>query len=407
MDVTLQRWLFASLLLWAIGVHTSEALAVAGAVSAAVGLLVHAARARASSVKAWAKGWAPVLLFVVWGVFVTALAPEFRFNAGLARHLDWLLLPVAAAAFAHLDADKRRGLAVGALAAMLVGCLAAGLQHFGLWPSAETFESVTWTKTAFTRVYERIPGTDRFMGGGLLFHRLKFANVTAVTVLFALVLGLRSRGASRSLALIAAALGVVSLFLFPHARSASLSLLVAIGAIVVFDRENRRRTLIPAAVLGGLALFALLVQPSFRERLMSATTEAGRGDRSYLLGAGLSAIQKQPLLGTGLGRFRVRDFAAADAPQSIVEHTGKAHNQFVTIAAETGILGLLLFLHLFAWLVWRMRRSEALGLAGVATAVFFVVLSLAHDPLFHAEPSLAFVLAFGLATSATRPAQGP
>ena len=47
----------------------------------------------------------------------------------------------------------------------------------------ETMERlVGWAKVPYARVYEPVPNAEgRFMGGGLAFHRLKFAEVTALT----------------------------------------------------------------------------------------------------------------------------------------------------------------------------------------------------------------------------------
>jgi hypothetical protein len=47
-----------------------------------------------------------------------------------------------------------------------------------------------------------------------------------------------------------------------------------------------------------------------------------------------------------------------------------------------------------------MHPGETLGALGLSAMAFFLVLSLVHDPLFHAEVSMAFALTFGLAVTA-------
>ncbi len=50
----------------------------------------------------------------------------------------------------------------------------------------ESFSSLEPLHLSFEQVYELVPGsTDRFMGGGLLLHRLRFANVTAALTVLA------------------------------------------------------------------------------------------------------------------------------------------------------------------------------------------------------------------------------
>jgi O-antigen ligase len=170
--------------------------------------------------------------------------------------------------------------------------------------------------------------------------------------------------------------------------------------VLLLERRHRRLAL----GVGGAAVVALLavlaLHDSFRERLLSSTTGRGSGDRHELIAAGLSAVRSHPLVGTGLGHFRVGEWARPEAPLSVREHRGKAHNLFLSTAAEMGSVGLALLLVLLGWLVRRTFTSAATaasGAAGLATVALYVLLGLVHDPLFHAEVSLAFVLAMGVA----------
>ena len=69
--------------------------------------------------------------------------------------------------------------------------------------------------------------------------------------------------------------------------------------------------------------------------------------------------------------------------------------------AEAGIPSAILYLGLLAWCWRRVRPAAPLGAAGRASVLFLALLSLLHDPLFHAEVSMAVVLALGLAQGAT------
>ena len=391
---------------WAVGVQFNEGLAVAGAVLTLLALAPGSLRAGGWG--PWARAWAPLLLFVAWGLLVTLTRGQLRSSSAVARHLDWLLVPVAAAGFAQLGAQGRRWLALAAAGTLLVSCTLAGLQHFGVWPDEAWMRAhLGWTRFGLGRVYEPVPGAPgRFMAGGLLFHRLKFAHVAALGALWALAVALRLRGRAQTAGLAVCALTLLSVFVFPYARAASAALGVCLGLVLLLERRHRRLAL----GVGGVAVVALLavlaLHDSFRERLLSSTTGRGSGDRHELIAAGLSAVRSHPLVGTGLGHFRVGEWARPEAPLSVREHRGKAHNLFLSTAAELGVVGLGLLLVLLAWLVRRTLAAvdtASSGAAGLATVAFYVLLGLVHDPLFHAEVSLAFVLALGIALGEAPP----
>src|SRR5262249_57638826 len=95
------------------------------------------------------------------------------------------------------------------------------------------------TRIPFWRVYEPVAQADgRFMAGGLLFHRLKFAHVGGLAVLASCVLGLAARGALRALGLACALIGFVSVLEFPYARAASVALLVALSVALILSLKG-------------------------------------------------------------------------------------------------------------------------------------------------------------------------
>jgi O-antigen ligase len=84
------------------------------------------------------------------------------------------------------------------------------------------------------------------------------------------------------------------------------------------------------------------------------------------------------------------------------EHPGKAHNQFLSMATEVGIVGLLLFLFLMGWMVKAMVPGSVEAAVGISALCFFCLLSLLHDPLFHAPFSMALALCLGVGMSRNR-----
>jgi O-antigen ligase len=161
------------------------------------------------------------------------------------------------------------------------------------------------------------------------------------------------------------------------------------------------------AALGALALVGLsaglvLVSPSVRARFEQSWSSEGSGERRSITQGGLNAIASAPVGGVGLGRFRPGLFLPDDAPAQAREHPGKAHDQFITLAAEAGLpAAAWLIALLVTWLVLGLRRLPG-GALLVGGVTLFALLGLLHDPLFHAESSFALMLLLGAGLGALR-----
>lgn len=370
---------------WAVGAQTFEGAASAGLGLTAAGALLSLGPGDASRL---ARAWWPVGAFVAWSLLAPLLAGAPPSGSGLARTLDWLALPLAAIAWKQTAPQVQR--AVGKLAAvvMLASCAVAGLQHYGAWPAEAAFADYRWTQLPFQRVYELVPGTsDRFMGGGLLFHRLKFSSVTALGVLAAIAVASRSKPGSREAWFAIAGLAALSVWLFPYARMAAVAMTVAAGVTLVHAAQRPRRAAAVAVVLGAAAVLIVLLTPAMRDRFASSFTSEGSGARLELLQTGLRAVQAHPLTGVGPGQFRPSKFADAATPTLVTDNVGKAHLQLLSTAAETGVPGALLFVLMMIWVARRGWRSPLT----LGSLTFFGLLSLAHDPLFQAPFSMALV----------------
>jgi len=389
-----QRWLTWGLAAWGVGVFASEALASAGIAVVVATALVHAFRTRGEGAAAWARSWWPLWTFVAWAALAPLAAGRLPTGSGLGRLSDWAALPPAAWALGQLDPRRQRALA-GLLAVIfLASCAVAGFQHFGVWPREDFFRGLEWARVPFGRVYETVPGDpNRFMGGGLIFHRLKFAHVGGIAVIAAAALGLGAPGRWRVIGLATAALGFASIVAFPYARAASVALAGGLCVALAVASPNRRVGLVVAAGALGLALAIGAADAGLRARFLTALTAQGSGDRQLLLQTGEAAVEAHPWVGVGLGRFRPALFAPAQSPQHLLEQPGKAHNEFLSMAAEVGLPGGAMFILLLGWLWWQAGGTPGLQATTRGTLAYFALLSQVHDPLFQAPFSMALVLA--------------
>lgn len=389
---------FVAVVLWGVGVQTHEFVATVGF---ALLLASYALPPGWRDTRRLLRVYWPLVAFFAW----VALAPFFGGSVptgtGVARWFDWFGVPFVAHATASFDRRQWQILATATLATLVISCTAAGLQHFGAWPSEHFFEPFRWTRTQFRRVYEGIPGTTRHMAGGLLFHRLKFSHVTALGVLAALLTARHARGRHRKFAVLAALIGFLSVWLFPYARMGALALTVGASAFVFFTMRSKRRAL---AVIAGLSIAGVVVLATvapLRQRFVAGISESRGGLRSEHLQSAGRAIEAHPLVGVGAGQFTPSKFEIPDMSKYVRAHPGKAHNQFVSVAAEAGIPGALAFVALLLWIAASAQGRPLAPLAW-SSLTFFAVLSLAHDPLFHAEFSLALVLCLGIGLSEAR-----
>jgi len=386
--------------LWGVGALANEAVASLGLAGCAlsVGFDLVGSNQSVELLRRRLTRWWPLLAWALWAIASPLLAGRTPSGTGVARVADWLALPCAAYLWARLPDRARARLGLIWAAVFVISCACAGLQSFGLWPTARLFEHVSWLRLPFSRVYEPASAPGRFMGGGLLFHRLKFAHVGGLTVLAAMLVALRTHGRVRAAAFAVAGLGVFSIGAFSFARTALVALVVSLAAELLLALPPRRALALSLSMFT-LVLAALVATPSLRARFGSSLGDDGGGARTALWDTGLRAVAAHPILGVGAGRFRPGLFANDATPEAVRSNAGKSHNQFLSLAAEGGIPGLALFLLVLAMLArrfWGGGRPQPLGLSAL---LFFVLLSLLHDPLFQACFSMGLVLVLGLAWS--------
>lgn len=385
--------------LWVVGVQVHELLATIGAWATALSAVL-VARGSTPATSTGRTPWAAWGLFIAWSLFAPLAGGHLPTGTGLARLSDFVLIPAAAVAVTRLPGPALRRIVTAGGVALLVSVFAAALQHFGAWPSLDFFASLGWTKLGFGRVYELAPNeTNRFMAGGLLLHRLKFANVTAVmAVLFAGVAVLRVPGWPKAAALSFIALASVTVF--SYARAASVAALVGVAVVWWAGSKHKLRAVVGIGGLAALAALVVWLVPSLHARFANSLSNEGSGERTSLTKAGLNAVSSSPLVGIGLDRFRPGNFLPPDAPAQAREHPGKAHNQLVTIAAEAGVpAAVLLLIALGGWLAAGFRRLPQGSLLVGSVSIFMMLCGL-HDPLFHAEGSLALMLGLGIGVGA-------
>jgi O-antigen ligase len=216
------------------------------------------------------------------------------------------------------------------------------------------------------------PRTNHGVATGFFANSNHMASllVISVPILFALVRDLRDRSTNakaRSAIMLMAGAGVVVLLL-GIVLNGSLAILllgppVVLGsAIILFPRLAKlRRPLAGIAVAGGAVMLALYMSP-LHDRL-SHGDETSIAERQQMWSHSAEAIPDFMPVGSGLSSFG-RIYPRYEDPASISrEFTSHAHNDYLEIALEMGVPGILL---LIGFLLWWAARTRAIWASAAA-----------------------------------------
>jgi O-antigen ligase len=156
-------------------------------------------------------------------------------------------------------------------------------------------------------------------------------------------------GRFRILVMAACGAGFVSLIL-SFSRGAWMALLVGVACSFFLGWRKVWLSTRSLAKLTAIALPALMVGMLFGSSIVTRLTEVHPGmdtlvDRMKLIQVALNMIAAQPLLGVGINTF-VAVMRQYDTTGVTYYFPQPVHNVYLLVAAETGLVGLALFLYL-------------------------------------------------------------
>lgn len=261
--------------------------------------------------------------------------------------------------------------------------------------------------------------------GGIVGDPNELASVLIVGLVLAVALAATLRRRTIGRALVPACGLVLLLGIFLTLSRGGLLALVVVTIVAVLNAGRWRGAAIVLAVLavaGAVGYFSAFASPVARQRVTTAGSGSGR---TGLWTVGWRMVEAHPVHGIGAGNFAVssvhyllrpgtipNDYLVVDIPQV-------AHNVYLQLLAETGVVGLALFLGIVAFaLTGAARAAAAFRRRGdprmelVARSVFVAQAGiLAADFFISAQynKQLWIILAFGpalLALAREAPAPG-
>jgi len=193
-----------------------------------------------------------------------------------------------------------------------------------------------------------------------------------------------------------------------NSRGPLLALGVGLLAIGVLQRKIRYTL---AALVLALA-FGFMLSPGlfseFANRIENDLQPDHRSGRLNIWNNSLKIVSEHPWIGVGPGNFKPA-YAEHLSPDSIPEdHLGHAHNDFLNMAATTGIPGLICYLGFWAMVLtvlWRgvkttlgTDQNRAMSLAALVASLAFLTASMTEAAFADEElrQLLTALWAFGL-----------
>ena len=219
---------------------------------------------------------------------------------------------------------------------------------------------------------------------------LAFIMVSFLPIVFYMM---KSEAGAKKLFLLTTAIAMLTTVLYTGSRGGFLGFAVVAVMIMVRERVSMKKALMYLVIT---ASFVLAAAPSsFLERLTvkDYNYEKGGGGRLDIWGRGFSLMLKHPVLGVGVGGFEIAEGLSRGGQGK----WSSAHNSFVQIGTELGIVGLVIFVRLVASSIvgmknlrfsdeadvlppWMLKGVE-ISLYGYIAAGFF--LSQAYSPVLY------------------------
>jgi O-antigen ligase len=268
-------------------------------------------------------------------------------------------------------------------AAIALGCLFAAIGIYQAWTKTLIYAQDLRVANAYT-TYFRV--TSLFKDPSIYGRQL----VVAATLVLAFMWArkLRFWWAAAITALL-----YVGLY-FSYSQSSMVVLFAAalVVTIALADRPSRN-VIVVAALVAALAAAAGFVASAKGNSWHKATS-----GRSHLISVTATVIKNHPLAGVGVGSQPLA--SSEEAKSKLVARKDASHTAPLTVLAELGVVGFLLYLALIAGAVVLLRRLTLRGrLLGICLASVFLVLLL-HSFVysgFFEDPLTWGVLAFAAA----------
>jgi putative inorganic carbon (HCO3(-)) transporter len=334
----------------------------------------------------------PILLYVVTLLISVAFSP-FKLHSLLALKEEWLLLIFFLVVNnVEEEAKVEKLLTVLISVATLVGI-------YSVW---QHYSGVDLYRN---RMLE--PRGEVFLSLGFFDHHLTFGGYYMLVFLLASVILINSKriGVIRILDFLAPVVLGLAL-VFSYARSAWVG---AVAGFLAFGFLKGRKFVLPL-ILGLIALCLLVyvIEPTSWERIkeIDLSGDKPQSTRIRLWQTSINMIKDKPIWGIGLGNFgKLFDRYKVAGTYDTTCHP---HNDFLNVAVNSGLLGLLAYLSIWTVFLFSTIRlavknkkssySHSVQIGGIVAIIAFLFASLFQCYYTDAEVNMLIMFILGLTT---------
>ncbi len=342
----------------------------------------------------------PIFLYVVTLVISVIFSP-FKLHSLLALKEEWLLLTF----FLIVNNVKEEGKVEKLLTILIFVSTLVGF--YAIWQHYSGMDLYR------NRLLES--RGEVFLSLGLFDHHLTFGGYYMLVFLLASVIFLNARraGAFRIFDFLAPAVLGLSL-VFSYARSAWLG--GAVGVLTFGFLKGGKFVLFLILGIFLLCLLIYVIEPTSWDRIKEIDLSKNKPEstRIRLWETSIQMIKDKPIWGIGLGNFG--KLFHRYKVEGVYDTTCHPHNDFLNVAVNSGLLGLLAYLSIWAVFLYSTIKSvfknkksgfsNTVQMGGIVAIIAFLFASLFQCYYTDAEVNMLIMFILGLTTVLNLKAEG-
>lgn len=143
---------------------------------------------------------------------------------------------------------------------------------------------------------------------------------------------------------------------FNGTRGAWLAVAVVCALLLIYYMLKSKRNLVFSIIFIALISAVLVNNPRFMHRLDTIddfTKYQSNTERILIWQSAWNMFKDHPILGVGLGQYTVNYQQKYILPQAKEPNLGHAHNNFMQMLAENGIVGFIGFIVMFGYIIFK------------------------------------------------------
>ena len=169
-----------------------------------------------------------------------------------------------------------------------------------------------------------------------------------------------------------------------------LAVLALLVTVLFFIKRKRFRLQVNGFIFAGISIMVFIMglwflihyseSSSLKTHALNSLdiTKGSTKDRVELWTRSIALIKEKPILGEGLGSWKINMLKLGNSGLVSENNTTfyqRPHNDFLWIAAEQGVIGLCFYLSAFAFVLWMLFKNVIGEDAEVSSAQILVILS--------------------------------